>query len=104
MKKIQKLHDEIKEKYEKGDYNQQIESKPGYANSDKLSWYSKTRKRIYPIWLILFIATFFPRDYSLAHKLVRLHYTFMALLILNTVALIYFSYKISQSKNDTQPK
>ena len=104
MKKIQKFHDEIKEKYEKGDYNQQIESKPGYANSDKLSWYSKTRKRIYPIWLILFIATFFPRDYSLAHKLVWLHYTFMALLILNTVALIYFSYKISQSKNDTQPK
>ena len=45
MKKIQKLHDDIKDKYEKRDCDQQIESTSTYSNPDKLNWCCYKTKR-----------------------------------------------------------
>lgn len=45
MKKIQKLHNDIKDKYEKEDCDQQIESTSTYSNPDKLNWCYKTKRK-----------------------------------------------------------
>lgn len=99
-----KLHDKIKEKYEQGDYDQEIKSDSYYSNPDKLVWYQRSMKKISPFWFILLIATFAPASYSIAHRLVWLHYTFMGLWLLNTVGLVYCYFRIQKLKKGTQPK
>lgn len=98
------LHDKIKQSYENGEYDQQINIATNYSNPDKLGWYQRIRKSILPVWLVLLIATFAPASYSIAHRLVWLHYLFMVLWALNTVALVYCYFKIRKLKNNTQPK
>lgn len=98
MNKIEKLHNDIKQHYEQGDYDQKISSNSYYSNLDKLRWYQRIRKNIIPIWLIFFIATFAPASYSLAHRLVWLHYTFMGIWLLNTIGLVYCFFKIQKLK------
>ena len=93
-----KLHDKIKEKYEQGDYDQEIKSDSYYSNPDKLVWYQRSMKKISPFWFILLIATFAPASYSMAHRLVWLHYTFMGLWLLNTVGLVYCYFRIQKLK------
>ena len=82
-----KLHDKIKEKYEQGDYDQEIKSDSYYSNPDKLVWYQRSMKKISPFWFILLIATFAPASYSMAHRLVWLHYTFMGLWLLKVMSV-----------------
>ncbi|MDE7039824.1 MAG: hypothetical protein K2O77_02475 [Limosilactobacillus sp.] len=99
-----KLHDEIKRKYECGDYNQESLSNSYYSNPDKIEWYQRIRKNLSAFWLILLIASFAPASYSIAHRLVWLHYIFMGLWLLNTMGLVYCYFKIQKLKNNTQPK
>lgn len=99
-----KLHDEIKKKYERGEYDQQIKDGLSYSNPDQLSWYQRSIRKIIPVWFILLIATFLPASYSMAHQITWLHYTFMVLWVLNTIGIIYCYFKIRKTKKDTQPK
>ena len=99
-----KLHDKIKEKYERGDYIQEIKNDSYYSNPSELGWYQRSIKKIIPIWWILLIATFFPASYSMAHRIMWLHYTFMVLWGLNTIGVIYCYFETQKLKNNTQPK
>ncbi|MBU5279552.1 hypothetical protein KQH87_06680 [Ligilactobacillus animalis] len=99
-----KPHDEIKKQYEHGDYDQQIKTVVSYSNPSKLGWYQRSIKKIIPFWWILLIATFLPASYSMAYRIVWLHYLFMVLWILNTIGVIYCYFKIKKLKNSTQPK
>ena len=92
------LHDKIKQQYENGEYDQQTNTVTNYSNPDKLGWYQRTRKSILPVWIILLIATFVPASYLMVHRLVWLHYLFLVLLVLNTVALVCCYFKIRKLK------
>ncbi|MEY8441607.1 hypothetical protein AALA17_02975 [Lactobacillaceae bacterium 24-114] len=99
-----KLHDEIKKKYEHGDYNQETMRNSYYANPDKLEWYQRIRRNLSAFWLILFLAAFAPASYSMAHRLVWLHYGFVGLWLLNTIGLVYCYFKIQKLKSSNQQK
>lgn len=100
-----KLHDEIKKKYERGDYDQQIKAKQGDSHLNKLDWYSEIKKQVFIAWLLLLVANFALQNYyTVSHNLAWLHYTLLTLITLNTVGLIYCTYKINKLKSSTQPK
>lgn len=100
-----KLHDEIKEKYERGDYDQQIKTTQSDFNLNKLDWYYKIRKQVFIVWLLLLVANFALQNYyTVSHNLAWLHFTLLTLVTLNTGGLIYCIYKINKLKNSTHPK
>lgn len=100
-----KLHDEIKEKYERGDYDQQIKTTQSDSNLNKLDWYYKIRKQVFIVCLLLLVANFALQNYyTVSHNLAWLHFTLLTLVTLNTGGLIYCIYKINKLKNSTQPK
>lgn len=100
-----KLHDEIKEKYERGDYDQQIKTTQSDSNLNKLDWYYKIRKQVFIVWILLLVANFALQNYyTVSHNLEWFHFTLLTLVTLNTGGLIYCIYKINKLKNSTQPK
>lgn len=99
-----KLHDEIKKKYERGKYDQQIKDRESYSNPDQLGWYRRIIRMITPVWFILLIASFLPASYSMARNIMWLHYIFMVLWVLNTIGVIYCFFKIRKLNHSTQSK
>lgn len=99
-----KLHDEIKKKYEQGDYDPPIKGTSYYSNPDKLGWYYQVRKRIFILWIILFIITFVPVGHLIANDIAWLYNIFVILFVLNTLGLIYSHLRILRLKKDTHLK
>lgn len=56
--------------------------------------YLQIIKRHRAAWLILFIAAIAPTDYSLSHRLIWLHYIFVALFAATTISMDYWHHRL----------